>query len=153
MPTNLEKIEEAAREFFSKTGFSIDAIEINNTRDSAVFIGLKMDEPQILIGEGGQTLADIQRLLKIIINKKFGPELSFYVDLDINDYKKKKAEYLREMAKSTADEVVLTKAEKLLPVMSAYDRRVVHVELASRSDIITESIGDEPERRVIIKLR
>ena len=116
-----------------------------------VIINIKIDTPEILIGEKGRTLAEIQRLLRIILSKKIGK--SFYVDLDINDYKKKKIEYLRNLAKDLADEVVLTKEEKELFPMPAYERRIIHLELAERADVTTESQGEEAERRVIIKPR
>ena len=99
----------------------------------------------------GQTLAEIQRLLKVILRKQVPDEEPFYVNLDINGYKKKKAEYLKEMAKNIADEVVLTRKEKHLPIMLAYERRIIHLELALRGDVITESVGREPERRIIIR--
>ncbi|MCJ7786920.1 hypothetical protein MUP06_01745, partial [Patescibacteria group bacterium] len=76
-------------------------------------INLKTSEPQILIGERGQTLAEIQHLLKAILKRKI--KEPFFIDLDISDYKKKKIDYLKEMAKSAADEVALSKKEKWLP--------------------------------------
>ena len=148
---NLNKIKEIVREFFGKTGLAIEEIEIREPQDSAIAINLKLEEPQALIGERGQTLAEVQRLLKIILQKKVQAEESFYINLDVNGYKKKKAEYLQEIAKSAADEVILTKKEKQLPPMSAFERRIIHTELSSRTDIETESIGQEPERRVVIK--
>ncbi len=151
--SNSDKIKEVVREFFGKTGFLVQSVEIKTPEDSTIPISLKMEEPQILIGESGQTLTEVQRLLKMIIQKRFAPESHFYVDLDINDYKKKKKEYLKEMARNAADEVSLTKREKMLPAMSAYERRVIHVELASRGDVLTESIGQEPARLVSIKPR
>jgi spoIIIJ-associated protein len=87
--------------------------------------------------------------LKEILRKKI--EEQFFIDLDINDYKKKKTEYLKEVARTTADDVSLTKKEKQLAPMPAYERRIIHLELADRSDVITESIGEEPERSVIVK--
>ena len=151
--TNTEKIKEIIGEFFGKTGLVIEQVEIKVPQDSTIPINLKMEERQILIGEGGQTLAEVQRLLKLVIQKKIAPESHFYIDLDINEYKKKKVEYLKEMARSAADEVSLSKKEQFLPPMQAYDRRVVHLELAPRQDIVTESVGFGPERRVSIKLR
>lgn len=151
--TNTEKIKDIIREFFGKTGFAIEAVEIGVPRDSTIPIGLKTDEPQILIGEGGQTLAEVQKLLKMVIQKKVASESHFYIDLDINGYKKKRADYLKEMARAAADEVSLTKKEKHLPPMQAYDRRIIHLELASRQDIVTESVGYGPERRISVKLR
>ena len=152
-PENLEKIKEVILEFFRKTGLEIEKVEIKESQDPAVSVNLKVEEPQSLIGERGQTLAEIQRLLKIILQKKAAPGELFYINLDINDYKKNKEEYLRELAASAADEVSITKREKQLFPMSAFERRIVHVELASRSDIETESAGHEPERKVIIKPR
>ncbi len=148
--TNQKKIQKAAQEFFEMTGLQIE-VEVARFEDSTIPINLKMEEPQILIGERGRTLAEIQHLLKAILKRQISAEGPFYVNLDINDYKKKKIEYLREMAKTVADEVALNKKEKQLPSMPPYERRVVHMELASRSDIVTESTGQEPERYIVIR--
>ena len=153
----LEEIKKTVKEFFEKTGLEVE-IEFLPQQDLSLPIDLKTEEPQILIGQGGQTLFEIQHLLKAILKRTLrqsqGKRLNeepFYIDLDINDYKKKKLDYLKEMARSLADEVVLTKKEKVLPAMSAYERRIIHLELAGRSDVTTESIGKEPERQLVIK--
>jgi spoIIIJ-associated protein len=146
--TQLEEIKKTIKEFFEKTTFEVE-IEFSPQIDLTLPINLKMETPQILIGEGGQTLSDIQHLLKAILKRKI--EENFYIDLDINDYKKKKIEYLKEIARSVADEVSLTKKEKILSPMSAYERRIIHLELAGRQDVTTESIGQEPERRIVVK--
>ena len=114
-------------------------------------ISLKAEDPQILIGDQGQTLAEIQHLLRAILRKKITEP--FFIDLDINGYKKKKTEYLEEMARSAADEVALTKKEKNLPPMPAYERRVIHLALADRSDVVTESTGVGEVRKVVIMPR
>ncbi len=147
-PADLETIRQMTKEFFQKTCFDVD-IEFLSQKDLIVPINLKTDEPRILIGEKGQTLVEIQRLLKAISRRMINQE--FYIDLDINGYKKKKVEYLKELAKSIADDVALLKQEKELPSMSAYERRVIHMELASREDINTDSVGREPERKVVVR--
>ena len=147
---DIKKIKEITDEFFKKMTFEVE-IEILPQKDLALPINLKLKEPQILIGEGGQTLFEIQHLLKAILKRKISEP--FFIDLDISGYKKKKIEYLKELAKNIADEVALTKKEKQLTPMPAYERRIIHLELAGRSDVTTESIGQEPERRVIIRLR
>jgi len=116
-----------------------------------VNVDVKLNEPQILIGEKGQTLFEAQRLLRIILNKKL--QNNFYLNLDINDYKKKKSEYLKEIAKDLANEVAITKKEKVLVPMSAYERRIIHAELSQRQDVVTESHGDGFNRHIIIKPR
>jgi len=144
----LEEIKKTIKEFFEKTTLEVE-IEFLPQRDLTLPINLKTEEPQILIGQGGQTLFEIQHLLKAILRRKI--KENFYIDLDINDYKKKKLDYLKEMARGLADEVVLTKKEKILPAMPAYERRIIHLELASRSDVTTESIGKEPDRQIVIR--
>jgi len=149
-PVNLEKIKKITKEFFKKTTFEVE-IEFLAQRDLTLPINLKTEEPQILIGERGETLFEIQHLLKTILKRKIGFKEPFYIDLDISDYKKKKISYLREMAKSLAEEVALTKKEKILLPMPAYERRIIHLELANLPNVTTESIGQEPERKVVIR--
>ena len=145
---NFKIIKETIEEFFNKTTFEVE-VEILPEKDQTVSVNLKAEEPQILIGEGGQTLNEIQHLLKSMLRKKI--QEVFFIDLDINGYKQKKNEYLREMARSLADEVALTKKEKTLASMPASERRIIHLELANREDVVTESVDQEPERKVIIK--
>lgn len=146
---DLEKIKKIVEEFFQKTNFNIE-VEISKPQDQTIPIGLKTDEPKFLIGQNGQTLAEIQRLLKAILRRRISEQ--FYIDLDINDYKKKKNQYLKEMANSLADEVVLGKKEKALAPMPAYERRIIHLALSTREDVKTQSVGEEPERKVVINL-
>jgi len=118
-------------------------------QDKTIPIKIKTEEPRVLIGQNGQTLADIQHLLKAILSHQI-PE-HFYLDLDINDYKKKKIEYLKQTAKELADDVSLTKKEKMLDPMPSFERRIIHLELADRKDVKTESIGQGVERRIVIR--
>ncbi len=147
---DIKTIKKITEEFFGKTTFEVE-MEVLPEENQTVPINLKIEEPQILIGEGGQTLNEIQHLLKAILRKKIDSKEMFYIDLDINNYKKKKTEYLKETARLAADEVSLSKKEKMLAPMPAYERRIIHLELVNRSDVVSESIGEEPERKVIIK--
>lgn len=146
--TDFQKIKKEAQEFFKKIGIEAE-VTVSSPKDLTVPIDLKVEEPQLLIGEGGQTLAEIQHLLKAILRRKIAEQ--FYIDIDINNYKKKKIEYLKELAKSAADEVSLSKKEQQLSPMPAYERRIIHLELAERGDVVSESIGQEPERRVMVR--
>ncbi|HDJ30577.1 hypothetical protein J7K03_02435 [bacterium] len=143
--TNIKNVVE---EFFEKMNISAE-IKVGACHQDTLPIDVKVQEPQILIGERGQTLLEVQRLLKAILRRKI--DKSFYIDLDINGYKKKKIEYLRQLARSIADDVTLTKKEKVLPPMPAYERRIIHLELADRRSVTTESIGKEPKRRVVVR--
>jgi len=156
---DIKTIKKIIGEFFQKTTFEVE-IEILPQKDSTLPVNLEAEDPQVLIGDQGQTLAEIQHLLRIILRRalrqeddKKTEENPFFIDLDINGYKKKKTEYLEELARSAADDVALMKKEKSLAPMSAYERRVIHLALANRSDVVTESIGQEPERKILIRPR
>jgi len=144
----VEKIKNEIRNFFEKMTVNAE-IDSFSQQNETLFLNLRTEEPRILIGEKGKTLLAIQRLLGIITRKEIPQK--FFIDLDINNYKKKKIEYLKETARSIADEVSLTKKENILESMPAYERRIIHLELADRQDVTTESIGAEPERRVVVK--
>ncbi len=143
-----EKIEKVIKDFFKKMTWeeSPENIEI---RDNIVSFELDTATPEILIGRNGQILTNIQYLLSKILNKQ--SEEKIFVDFDINHYKKKKTDYLKELAKNTADEVALTERERVLPAMTPFERRIIHLALSGREDVKTESVGKEPERRVVIK--
>jgi spoIIIJ-associated protein len=143
----IEKVKKEISEFFSKMGFDVE-IKISK-EDKTLKVAVQAKEFQELIGEKGRVLNEIQHLLNAILKKKIREE--FFIDLDVGGYKEKKIKYLKELAKSVADEVALTKRERILEPMSPFERRIIHLELASRPDVVTESIGKEPKRRVVIK--
>lgn len=149
--TDIEKIEETVKEFFEKMTTPVLYIETSLLSPDAVNLNVKLQDPQILIGEKGQTLMEIQRLLRTVLNKKTGQV--FYLNLDINDYKKKKTEYLKNLANDLANDVALAKEEKVLFPMPAYERRIIHAELSKRQDVLTESQGEGDDRHIVIKPR
>ncbi|MEA3295601.1 MAG: R3H domain-containing nucleic acid-binding protein [Patescibacteria group bacterium] len=155
---NLEKIEQIVNDFFNKAGFEAEPVvkQEQDEKDSnlIVFVDIQTPEPQFLIGKQGKTLSEIQRLLTALVKKqiKSDDEEQYYIDVDIENYKKKKNEFLKDFCQSIADEVMFFKRDKILDPMSAYERRIIHLELEKRNDIIVESIGQEPERRIVIKI-
>ncbi|MDD5750094.1 MAG: hypothetical protein PHU56_00355 [Candidatus Pacebacteria bacterium] len=143
-----ETVELFVEGFIEKTTFNI-AFEIKESREGGLLIELKTDEPQIWIGEDARTLWDMQTLFNRIFKKKLSEEAR--IDLDVNQYKQNKARFLKDAAHEAANRVALFKKEERLPSMTAYERRVVHMELATRADVITESVGENDSRRIIIK--
>jgi len=146
-----ELIEEIVKDFFNRAGSEADikkiSLEESDGRE-VLMINLKTKEANIFIGKQGLVLSDIQLLLRKIIKKK--TDRDFFLNLDIDDYKKYKEDYIREMAQSAADEAVSQKEKKELPLAAAFDRRIVYLELSKRSDVKVESVGEGEERRIII---
>jgi len=143
-------IEQTAKELLSQVGLEGD-IRVSQKEEGSFAVDVTCQDPQLYIGEKGQTMAEILYILKSLLRKKLGEPV--YVALDINDYRKNKEHYARELARTTADEVTLLKTPKELPPMSPAERRLVHMELQERSDIETESMGEGEDRRVVIKLK
>lgn len=71
--------------------------------------------------------------------------------IDINNYLLERQELILELARAAARKVAATKEEIVLPPMNAYERRIIHTELAGRPDLKTESSGEGKERYVVVK--
>jgi len=147
-----KKIEKFVDEFIKKTTFNT-TFEVEEDGEGNIMIDLTTDEPQALIGEEGQTLWDIQfifnRIFRRMLFEDLGQETR--VEVDINKYKQNKIRYLKELAQEIANKVALFKKEECLPVLNSYERRIVHTELSARTDVVTESVGKDEERRLVIK--
>src|SRR3989344_4731728 len=116
-----------------------------NLRNALVSI-YTPDNARFLIGKNGQNLKSLEQVLRAMFLKKI-PDIQNIV-VDVNDYRRSRANYVIELARQTVTRVRSTqKSEAMLP-MSSYERRIVHMELAAHPDIATESIGAEPNRRI-----
>ena len=145
------KIEETVKKLtgFMNLSCQVELREQNEEGKKALFVAVYTPEDaKFLIGRNGETLRALEHVARLMLTKE-GEDLNFI--LDVNDYRKSRVTYLVDLAKEAISRVRNTqKAEALLP-MTPYERRVVHMELASCPDLATESIGEEPYRRVVIK--
>lgn len=147
---NLIKIKNIINDFFAKTritDFEIKIIEANGDRSIDALVLVK--EAGLCIGEGGKNIGAFETLLRLIIKKQLDEAPLLY--LDINNFRSLKDESLRELAKKAARRARFYKQPVALEAMSAYDRRIIHTELAIHPDIKTESTGEGKQRRVVVK--
>ncbi|MDD2274802.1 MAG: hypothetical protein PHI91_01150 [Candidatus Pacebacteria bacterium] len=144
---NKEEIKNIVDEFFKKASFEA-SIEVEQ-KDNLINIDIATNDAQTLIGRQGLVLADVQLLLRKIIKKKTSEES--YISVDVDNYKKNKESYLKDLAWRVADEVLKTGREREIPLMSSFDRRIVHIELQERNDVLAESVGEGEERKIIVK--
>lgn len=144
-----EKLEEILKNIFSITEEEVSyTIE---KKDNQINLIIKGEEMAHLIGYKGKTIEAFQSLLNSMLQRE--DEEFAKVFVEINDYKKKKEEKLRRLANKMAANCVKFRRPIRLEPMSAYERLIIHRELADRRDVETESIGEEPRRRVVIKRR
>lgn len=92
-------------------------------------------------------VSSIDHLFKLVAKKK----IDTLVFVDVNNYRREREGLIVEIARGAARRAATTKEEVILPVMNAYERRLIHVELASRPDVRTESIGEGKGRYVVVK--
>ena len=119
-----------------------------NSKAASVSI-YTLENARFLIGKNGQNLKALEQVLRAMFLKKL--EGVSNITVDVNDYRKSRMLQVVDTARQAVTRVrSAQKAEALLP-MSPYERRIVHMELASCPDIATESIGTEPNRRIVIK--
>ena len=115
-------------------------LEIDATDDESA------DNIGVLIGKRGDTLSSLQYLLNTIVGK--GKQGSPIFSVDIEGYRRRHHDRLRELAEEVANDVSETGDIIELKPMSAGDRRIIHLSLQERSDIVTQSIGRGRDRRI-----
>lgn len=120
-------------------------------RDNNVTITLHSDNNNILIGKNGRTIEALSLIAKQYIQNEAGVNYRFL--LDVGEYKAKQQKNIEYIAKKTAREVAKTKIEAKLDPMNSYERRIVHSILSDNDKVYTESVGEEPNRSVVIKPR
>ncbi len=83
-----------------------------------------------------------------LMAKKQGSSL---YHIDVNNYRKEREKLIVDIARGAAKKAATTKEDIVLPAMNAYERRLIHAELATRPDVKTESVGEGRERYVVVK--
>ncbi len=136
---------------FDAMGLDIE-IKETQTKDS-VAIELFGDNMGIVIGKRGDTLDALQYLTSLVVNQNAGEEKYKKVTVDTEGYRAKRLESLEELAKRLAEKVEKNGRKFTLEPMSPYERRIIHSTLQNYEKITTYSIGDEPERRVVIAVK
>lgn len=144
-----ELVKKEAHMLLSYMGYICVAPTEARERENRVFISLSVEQPRELIGEHGVTLGAFQHIIRLCVAKKYGVNIP--VDIDINNYKKKREEFLQEFAKQIGERVRMTRQEMELAPMSPFDRRVIHCTLADYSDLVTESKGENENRHIVVR--
>ena len=104
-----------------------------------------------LIGYRGETLNALQTLLSSIANKDI--EEKVRVILDISGYKDKRKKVLEELADKISKTVIKTGKKVTLEPMPAYERKIIHSRLQNNKKVTTESVGEEPHRKIVVELK
>lgn len=102
----------------------------------------------VLIGRRGEKLASLQHIVNLIVAKKEGEY--HRIAVDVENYRGRREEQLRDVADRAAKRVLQTGKIIQLEPMPAIERRIVHMALVENPKVRTQSVGVEPNRRIVI---
>jgi spoIIIJ-associated protein len=113
-----------------------------------ILVDVRGDDLSILIGRRAETLNALQYISGLIVSKELGRSLSLVIDVE--GYRSRREGQLRQLARRMADQAVKTGRRQVLEPMPANERRIIHIELRQNEGVTTESVGEEPRRKVTI---
>ena len=145
---------EAVEDFLKNTMKAMDMeVELKTEidQDGALCVDMRGEHMGILIGKRGQTLDSLQYLANRVANKH--QEGYVRVKLDTENYRARREETLRHLAKNIAHKVKRNRRPVALEPMNPYERRIIHSALQSDPYVMTHSEGEEPFRKVVITLK
>ncbi|WP_083197786.1 RNA-binding cell elongation regulator Jag/EloR [Thermoclostridium stercorarium] len=119
--------------------------------EDSINVKVNAEDTGILIGRRGETLDALQYLLGLVVNKSSGKFIR--VIFDVGNYREKREETLEKLARKLASRVVKSKKSITLEPMNPYERRIIHSTLQNYRNVETYSIGDEPNRKVVIRYK
>jgi len=148
------QIKNILSNLLEKGGFDLNSLGIEVTKDidgqEIYFANIQLEDNTFLsFDKQGEVLKSFEYIIRLILARKFSQKINLMID--INNFKKERYKKIIELARLAAKKVQFTKKALVLSPMPAYERRIIHLELSTWSDIVTESIGEEPRRRVVIK--
>ena len=144
-----EYLKKVIKNLLKDMGFEID-LEITVNNDTPTY-RLYSTNDALLIGKDGKNLKALTTVVNAILTKEINTNYRFLID--VSDYKEKNDRRIERLAKKLAREVKMTKVEVKMDSMNSYQRRLVHNILNNNKYVYTESVGEEPNRCVVIKPR
>jgi spoIIIJ-associated protein len=136
-------------------GMGLDAtVTLTESDDENKLIRVEGESAGVLIGHHGDTLDSLQYLANLAANKKVAGEKRDFcrVTVDVENYRAKREETLRALARRKAEQVLRYKKSVMLEPMNPYERRIIHSEVQQIEGVSTNSIGSENNRKVVIYL-
>ncbi len=148
--------EEVVRTILDKIGVTArvtaeeqrESFGSDQERQPFVVVDIEGDDPGLLIGRKGETLRDLQFLVRLVVSRKIRHWAN--VTVDVGHYKARREQQLSSLAERMAEEVGATKESFTLEPMPPAERRIVHLSLRDHPHVITRSVGEDERRKVMI---
>ena len=149
-PQSIEAVEDFLKNTMKAMDMEVE-LKTEIDQDGALCVDMSGEHMGILIGKRGQTLDSLQYLANRVANKH--QEGYVRVKLDTENYRARREETLRHLAKNIAHKVKRNRRPVALEPMNPYERRIIHSALQSDPYVMTHSEGEEPFRKVVITLK
>lgn len=144
---------EQAREFISaivkNMGISCEVEAV----DGEAKIIVKGEDVGVVIGRRGDTIDAIQYLVNLYVNKNRHGDDYCRITVDTENYRARREETLKKLANSIANKAIKYKKNMSLEPMNPYERRIIHAALQNNKYVKTKSVGEEPNRRIVVTLK
>lgn len=131
-----------------QAGITITKVYQEDEDREVVYVNLEGSDLSFLIGRRAETLNALQYVTSLIVNKKLNQWIP--LQLDIQNFRHRRELELQKLARRMAEQVVASGRRQCLEPMPANERRIVHIELRKNDLVYTESIGEEPNRKICI---
>lgn len=129
----------------------VEDVETEAEEDEQVLVGVEVENPAILIGFKGQTLAPLQFIVSLSVKKALDKWVR--VLLDINGYRGEQKVRLEEKTSEAAKMAMDSGGAVSLPNMSSFERRICHMAAAEIEGVVSESEGEGWNRHVVIRAK
>ena len=126
----------------------VEAEVQGSVKEGNLYLEVKSDEGEILIGRHGRTLESLQVLINRMANKQVKNPVR--IILDIADYKKRRVDSLTKMAGRLGERAKMTGKGITIGPFSAHDRRIIHLALTENPSLKTESLGEGEWKKITI---
>ena len=123
--------------------------DADENRVAPVLIDIEGKDLSFLIGRKAETINALQYITGLVVGRELGTWVP--LQIDVQHYRQRREDELRTLARRTADQVVSTGRKQLLEPMPPNERRIVHIELRENPNVETESVGEDPHRKVTIR--
>lgn len=142
------KAENFLKNITERLGMNTEFETVYNEEEKKMAIELKGDGLGLLIGRRGETLDALQYLTNIFVNK--GSDDYIKITLDAENYRERREDALVTLAKRTAAKATKYKKNMIIEPKNPYERRIIHEALQDYPEVTTYSIGEEPNRKVVV---
>jgi len=150
-PAALQAGKAILEQLMDHLGFAVSVVVESGETNRLNVVGADDDEHEALgalIGRKGERLSALQHIVNLMLSREMGEWTRVLVDVE--GYRGRREQQLREIALRAADRVVETGKMLQLEPMPALERRWVHLALRGHAKVATQSIGEEPNRRIVV---